>query len=133
MHGGGMTWGAGTYDPALNLLYFGTGNAQPVIAGKARPGDNLYTGCLIAVNPDTGKMAWYFQPTPHETHDWDAIETPVLFDGVINGQPRRIERALRDRGIRSHQRRSPLASTSSPTTSSVWSSRTATRRPPLES
>jgi alcohol dehydrogenase (cytochrome c) len=90
LHGGGMTWGAATYDPTLNLLYFGTGNAQPVIAEKARPGDNLYTACLIALNPDTGKMAWYFQATPHESHDWDAIETSVLFDGVINGQPRKL-------------------------------------------
>ena len=61
MHGGGMTWGSSTYDPELNLLYFGTGNPQPVIAGKGREGDNLYTESIIALNPDTGKMAWYFQ------------------------------------------------------------------------
>jgi alcohol dehydrogenase (cytochrome c) len=90
MHGGGMTWGPTTYDPALNLMYFGTGNPQPVIAGKARKGANLYTECIIALNPDTGKMAWYFQPSPHDTHDWDAIQTPVLFDGTINGQPRKL-------------------------------------------
>ena len=72
MHGGGMTWGASTYDPELNLLYFGTGNPQPVIAGKGREGDNLYTESIVALNPDTGKMAWYFQVSPHDTHDWDA-------------------------------------------------------------
>jgi alcohol dehydrogenase (cytochrome c) len=90
LHGGGMTWGSSTYDPELNLLYFGTGNPQPVIAGKARQGDNLYTESIIAVNPDTGKMAWYYQVSPHDTHDWDANEVPVLFDGVIDGKPRKL-------------------------------------------
>jgi alcohol dehydrogenase (cytochrome c) len=90
MHGGGMTWGSSTYDPDLNLLYFGTGNPQPVIAGQGRKGDNLYTESIIALNPDTGKLAWYFQPSPHDTHDWDAIETPVLFDGQVNGQNRKL-------------------------------------------
>jgi alcohol dehydrogenase (cytochrome c) len=96
-HGGGMTWVPGTYDPELNLYYFGTGNAQPVINGKARPGANLYTACIIALNPDTGKLVWYFQPNPHDTHDWDAVQTPVLFDGVINGQKRKlVAQASRD-------------------------------------
>ena len=86
LHGGGMTWVPSTYDPQLNLMYFGTGNPQPVIAGQGRLGSNLYTECIIALNPDTGKLAWYFQPSPHDTHDWDAVQTPVLFDGEINGQ-----------------------------------------------
>ncbi|HEY6347653.1 MAG TPA: acido-empty-quinoprotein group A [Bryobacteraceae bacterium] len=90
MHGGGMTWVPSTYDPDLNLLYFGTGNPQPVIAGKARQGANLYTECIIALDPDTGKLKWYFQPSPHDTHDWDAVQTPVLFDGEIAGQPRKL-------------------------------------------
>ncbi len=90
MHGGGMTWVPGTYDPELNLYYFGTGNAQPVINGKARPGSNLYTSTIVALNPDTGKMAWYFQPNPHDTHDWDAVQTPVLFDGLVKGQKRKL-------------------------------------------
>ncbi len=90
LHGGGMTWGATTYDPELNLLYFGTGNPQPVIAGKGRMGDNLYTESIVAINPDTGKLKWYFQPSPHDTHDWDAIETPVLIDGEIGGQKRKL-------------------------------------------
>jgi len=89
-HGGGMTWGASTYDPDLNLLYFGTGNPQPVINGRKRQGDNLFTESIVAVNPDTGKMVWYFQPSPHDTHDWDANQTPVLFEGEINGQPRKL-------------------------------------------
>jgi acido-empty-quinoprotein group A len=90
LHGGGMTWVPGTYDPDLNLYYFGTGNPQPVIAGKARQGDNLYTESIIALNPDTGKLQWYFQPSPHDTHDWDAVQTPVLFDQDINGERRKL-------------------------------------------
>ncbi len=89
-HGGGTTWVAGTYDPDLNLYYFGTGNAQPVINGSARPGANLFTGTICALNPDTGKLVWYFQPNPHDTHDWDAVQTPILIDGVLNGQKRKL-------------------------------------------
>lgn len=85
-HGGGMTWQPVTYDPELNLIYVGTGNPQPVIAHKNREGDNLFTESIVALNPDTGKMAWYFQASPHDTHDWDATQAPVLFDGEINGQ-----------------------------------------------
>jgi len=89
-HGGGMTWMTGTYDPALNLLYWGTGNPNPVLAGDARPGDNLYTCSIVALNPDTGKLAWYFQPSPHDVHDWDAVQTPVLFDGDFAGKQRQL-------------------------------------------
>jgi alcohol dehydrogenase (cytochrome c) len=79
-HGGGPMWITGTYDPALNLLYWGTGNPHPVLGGTGRRGENLYTCSIVALNPDTGKLVWYFQPSPHDTHDWDAVETPVLFD-----------------------------------------------------
>ena len=89
-HGGGMTWLPGTYDPELNLLYWGTGNANPVFAGQSRKGANLYTASIVALNPDTGKLAWYFQASPHDTHDWDDVETPVLFDAVIDGKPRKL-------------------------------------------
>ncbi len=89
-HGGGMTWMTGTYDPELNLLYWGTGNPNPVLAGQARPGDNLYTCSIVALNPDTGKLVWYFQPSPHDVHDWDAVETPVLFDAPFGGEPRKL-------------------------------------------
>jgi alcohol dehydrogenase (cytochrome c) len=88
--GGGMPWLPGTYDPDLNLYYVGTGNANPVLSGQSRPGDNLWTASIVALNPDTGKMAWYYQATPHDTHDWDAAQTPVLIDGVVNGQPRKL-------------------------------------------
>jgi alcohol dehydrogenase (cytochrome c) len=89
-HGGGAMWISGTYDPKLNLLYWGTGNPHPVLAGVTRPGDNLYTCSIVAINPDTGKLVWFFQPSPHDTHDWDAIETPVLFDAEFQGKPRKL-------------------------------------------
>lgn len=87
---GGMTWMTGTYDPALNLLYWGTGNPTPVLSGTARPGDDLYTCSIVALNPDTGKLAWGFQVSPHDTHDWDAVETPVLVDADFHGKPRKM-------------------------------------------
>ena len=89
-HGGGMPWLPGTYDPELNLYYFGTGNANPVLVGVSRPGDNLWTASIVALDADTGKMAWYYQATPHDTHDWDAAQTPILIDGVIDGKPRKL-------------------------------------------
>ena len=89
-HGGGMTWMPGTYDPGLNLLYWGTGNPNPVYAGQGRKGADLWTCSIVALNPDTGKLAWYFQASPHDTHDWDNVETPVLFDGEFNGQKRKM-------------------------------------------
>lgn len=89
-HGGGMTWQPVTYDPELNLIYVTTGNPQPVIAFKNRAGSNLFTGSIVALNADTGKMVWYFQTSPHDTHDWDSTETAVLFDAVIDGQPRKL-------------------------------------------
>ena len=88
--GGGMTWITGTYDPDLNLLYWGTGNPHPVENGDARAGANLYTCAIVALNPDTGKLVWYFQSSPHDTHDWDTVMTPVLFDGTFKGKPRKM-------------------------------------------
>jgi alcohol dehydrogenase (cytochrome c) len=87
---GGMTWMTGTYDPDLNLVYWGTGNPTPVLKGSTRPGDDLYTCSIVALNPDTGKLVWAFQPSPHDTHDWDAVETPVLVDGEFHGQPKKM-------------------------------------------
>ena len=87
---GGNTWMTGTYDPDLNLVYWGTGNPTPVLTASTRPGDDLYTCSIVALNPDTGKLAWAFQPSPHDTHDWDAAETPVLVDGMFQGKPRKM-------------------------------------------
>jgi alcohol dehydrogenase (cytochrome c) len=89
-HGGGMTWLPGTYDPDLHLYYLGTGNPNPVLTGKSRKGDNLYTCSIVALNVDTGKLVWYFQPSPHDTHDWDAAQTPILIDADIDGHPRKL-------------------------------------------
>jgi alcohol dehydrogenase (cytochrome c) len=89
-HGGGMTWTPITYDPGLNLIFVTTGNPQPVIAHANRAGDNLFTGSIVALDADTGRMAWYFQSSPHDTHDWDSTQTAVVFDGTIGGQPRKL-------------------------------------------
>ena len=87
---GAMTWMTGTYDPELNLIYWGTGNPTPVLNAKSRPGIDPYTCSIVALNPDTGKLAWSFSASPHDTHDWDAVETPVLVDAPFHGQPRRM-------------------------------------------
>lgn len=87
---GGQMWTTGTYDPDLNLVFVGTGNPTPVLNGGARPGDNPWTCSIVALNPDTGKLVWGFQLSPHDTHDWDANEVPVLVDGDFNGQPRKM-------------------------------------------
>ena len=84
--GGGSTWITGTYDPELNLTYWGTGNPGPDMNGDVRPGDNLYTCSVVALDPDTGKLKWHFQFTPHDVHDWDAISDPVLVDLNIGGK-----------------------------------------------
>jgi alcohol dehydrogenase (cytochrome c) len=87
---GGMTWMTGTYDPELNLVYWGTGNPTPVLNGKSRPGPNPYTCSIVALDPDNGKLKWAFSASPHDTHDWDAVETPVLVDADFHGQPRKM-------------------------------------------
>jgi alcohol dehydrogenase (cytochrome c) len=87
---GGQMWMTGTYDPDLNLMYVGTGNPTPVLNGDFRPGDNPWTCAIVALNPDTGKLAWGFQPSPHDTHDWDAAEVPVLVDGTFEGRARKL-------------------------------------------
>ena len=87
---GGQMWTTGTYDPALNLLYVGTGNPAPVLNGDARPGDNRWTCSILALNPDTGELKWGFQVSPHDTHDWDAAEVPVLVDAKLGGVDRKL-------------------------------------------
>jgi alcohol dehydrogenase (cytochrome c) len=89
-HGGGTSWIPGSYDPALHLYYYGTGNPTPAYTQGRGEGDNLFTGCLLAVNVDTGKMVWYFATAPHDTHDWDSTETPILADLPFNGRQRKL-------------------------------------------
>jgi alcohol dehydrogenase (cytochrome c) len=87
---GGQMWMTGTYDPDLNLVYVGTGNPTPVLNGPVRPGDNRWTCSIIAINPDTGALVWGFQASPHDTHDWDAAEVPVLVDADFGGARRKL-------------------------------------------
>jgi alcohol dehydrogenase (cytochrome c) len=89
-HGGAGVWVPGSYDPELHLYYTGTANPTPAFSASTREGNDLYTSCLVAVNVDTGKLAWYFQSSPSDTHDWDAAQTPVLVDGTFNGKPRKM-------------------------------------------
>jgi alcohol dehydrogenase (cytochrome c) len=91
-HGGGHPWLPGVYDPESHLYIFGTGNPTPAYTSQTRgEGDNLYTCAIVAVNVDTGKMAWYYQTSPHDTHDWDSAQTPVLVDGTFRGSgPRKM-------------------------------------------
>ncbi|HXO60575.1 MAG TPA: PQQ-dependent dehydrogenase, methanol/ethanol family [Candidatus Acidoferrales bacterium] len=89
-HGGGTTWMPGTYDPQLNTLYWGTSNPAPDFDGAVRPGDDLYTDCVLALDPDTGKLKWHFQFTPHDLFDYDATETPVLIDTTYRDAPRKL-------------------------------------------
>jgi alcohol dehydrogenase (cytochrome c) len=90
LRGGGTTWMPGTFDSELNTLYWGTSNPSPDFDGAPRPGDDLYTDCLLALNPDTGKLKWHFQFTPHDLFDYDATETPVLIDATYSGEARKL-------------------------------------------
>ncbi len=91
IHGGGHPWVPGSYDPETRLYIMGTGNPTPAYTSAARGfGDNLYTCALVAVHVDTGKMAWYYQTSPHDTHDWDSSQTPVLVDGQFGGRQRKM-------------------------------------------
>jgi alcohol dehydrogenase (cytochrome c) len=88
--GGGSTWLTGSYDPDLHLLYWPTGNPFPDTDGSDRKGDNLYTNCIVALDPETGKLRWHFQFTPHDLHDWDAVQPAVLVDAQFQGRPRKL-------------------------------------------
>src|ERR1700682_5507703 len=88
--GGGGVWTTGAYDPALNLVYYGTGNPNPDYYGDDRNGDNLYTCSLLALDADTGKLRWHYQFTPHDLHDWDSAHVPVQADLTIGGQLRKV-------------------------------------------
>jgi alcohol dehydrogenase (cytochrome c) len=89
-HGCASTWLTGTYDPETRLLFWPTGNPCPDYNGDERKGDNLYSNSVLAIDPDTGKLKWYYQFTPHDLHDWDATETPMLVDAQFHGEPRKL-------------------------------------------
>ena len=88
--GGAPTWITGAYDPDLNLVYWGTGNPGPDWNGEAREGDNLYSDSVVALDADTGELKWHFQFTPHDVHDWDATQIPILIDIEFDGRPRKL-------------------------------------------
>jgi alcohol dehydrogenase (cytochrome c) len=88
--GGGGIWQTGSYDPATRLYIVGTGNPFPIYDPQARPGDNLYTDSAVALDVATGKMAWHFQYTPNDSWDYDEVGIHMLYDGVVNGQPRKL-------------------------------------------
>jgi len=85
-HGGATTWNTGSYDPALNLIYWGTGNAAPDYSLQTRQGANLYSNSMLAIDASTGKLRWYFQFTPGDDHDWDSAEQPILTDILWHGR-----------------------------------------------
>ncbi len=89
-HGGGNVWTSGAYDPQTHLYIVGTGNPSPAYVPQGRDGDNLYTCSLIAVDVGTGKLVWSYQTSPHDTHDWDSAQTPILVDGDFGGKPRKL-------------------------------------------
>ncbi len=90
LRGGATTWMPGTYDAELNTVYWGTSNAAPDFDGSVRPGDDLYTACVLALNADTGKLKWHFQFTPHDLFDYDSTETAVLVDAPFRGKQRKL-------------------------------------------
>lgn len=89
-HGCSTAWLTGTYDPELDLLYWTTGNPCPDFNGDERKGDNLYSSSVLALKPETGKLQWYFQFSPHDVHDWDATQVPMLIDADFHGRPRKL-------------------------------------------
>ena len=88
--GGAPAWVTGSYDPELNLIFWGTGNPAPSDDPSARKGDNLYSNSLVALDADTGKLKWHFQFTPADAHDWDATEIPILLDAKLDGSNRQL-------------------------------------------
>jgi PQQ-dependent dehydrogenase (methanol/ethanol family) len=88
--GGGATWMTGTYDPETRTLFWGVGNPYPAMNGDDRQGDNLYTGSVVALNADSGALRWYYQFTPHDTHDWDGEQTPLVIDREYRGRARKL-------------------------------------------
>jgi len=97
--GGGSIWVTGTYDPSLNLTYWGVGNPGPDFNPAQRPGDNLYTNSVVALDADTGTLKWHFQFTPNDAYDWDAIQVPVLADATWRGAPTKLLMAANRNGF----------------------------------
>ena len=107
--GGGGIWQTGSYDPTTRLTIWGTGNPVPQFDPQARPGDNLYTDSAVALNVDTGKLAWYYQYTPNDSWDYDEVGVHMLYDTIIDGRPTKGGQPFRAQRIllhpRSHERK----------------------------
>jgi alcohol dehydrogenase (cytochrome c) len=88
--GGAPTWLTGSFDPQLRMIYWGVGNPSPNFYGEDRKGDNLYSDSIVALDADTGKLRWHFQFTPHDVHDWDAVQIPILVDTTIGNAQRKL-------------------------------------------
>jgi alcohol dehydrogenase (cytochrome c) len=88
--GGAPTWLTGSFDPELRTIYWGAGNPSPNFYGRERSGDNLYTNSVVALDVDSGSLRWYFQFTPHDLHDWDSAQIPVLVDANVDGTKRKL-------------------------------------------
>src|SRR5262249_9555711 len=88
--GGAPTWLTGSYDPVLDLIYWGVGNPSPDYDGDNRGGNNLYSNSVVALEGTTGKLRWHYQFTPHDEHDWDAAQIPVLADAMFRGERRKL-------------------------------------------
>lgn len=88
--GGGAFWYVGAYDPATNLMFWGTGQPTPMFDAEYRPGDNLYTNSTLAINADTGKIVWYFQYTPNDKYDYDEVGSQMIYDVTMDGKPRKL-------------------------------------------
>jgi alcohol dehydrogenase (cytochrome c) len=97
--GGGGVWVAGSYDPETNLVFYGTGNPNPAYYGVDRAGDNLYTSSLVAIDADSGKLRWHYQFTPHDLHDWDAAQVPVLATLPLKQGPTKVVMAANRNGL----------------------------------
>ena len=89
-YGGGAAWMTGSYDPELDLLYWGIGNPAADLYGEARKGENLYTDCIVAIDPDTGEVVWHFQEIPHDLWDYDSSYETILIDTVLDGRERKL-------------------------------------------
>ena len=99
MRGGGPIWTTGSYDPETNLTYWGVGNPGPDWNGDSRPGDNLYTESVVALDADTGQLKWHYQFTPHDEFDYDATQVPVLADIDFQGKPRKVLMTANRNGV----------------------------------
>lgn len=88
--GGGTTWTTGSYDPETDTVYWAAGNPYPDGDGRSRPGDDLYSDSILALDPNTGKLKWFYQTTPHDVHDYDTTAPLLLVDTVFQGHPRKL-------------------------------------------